>query len=457
MNRPVDKLTLNLTFLKRFEHNDRELFQALAEVRRQLDESPYFGLETSDGAPPLSYPFASPLFVETAAQEDMSRVVRTIRAALQDVGKRLRRGEDPLPGHAVYTPTITSERFAFDHGYQELAPIVRLDLAPTEQGPMTLEINTGCPGGEADGGILAQAFFSEPRMAAGIKLTGDTAFMDPRQESLERILAVYEEFRAGAGSSMPARPVIGIVTSEAQREVLRPEAMGTSDYYRAQGYEAHAGDLKDLRARGDRLRLGAGEIHLLYRKFSTISFFKRLRDPEGYPYLEDVYRAYRDHRFCMVNPLSSTLLQDKGLLYVLRRDYPETRSVIPETYLLDEDLPRRDGDLWERVRSGDEFILKRRISYAGKWVVMDPDEARLRIPEMLSREPGKWIVQKRIEPARDFFAVSRDGTIKTGMYAYNVAGFGSSFFVRVSLGGPFDPINAGTGGAETLLLAVHGR
>ncbi len=452
MKKPAHERSLNRDFLKIFEHNEQPLFQALARVRQKLDDCPHFGVDTAEGTA-RSYPFATPLLVEAAAQKRLSTVVQTVRTALQDVGERLRRGEDLLPGRSFYTATITPERFGFDHGYAEIAPIIRLDLSPTAHGPMTLEINTGCPGGEADGGILAQTFFSDPLLSESIARIGQTTFVDPRRESLEKILRVYQEFRARVRPELPSRPAIGIVTSEAQQEALRPEALATAEYYRAQGYETVTGDLSALMMREGRPRLDSSEIHLLYRKFSTISFFKRLNDPTDYPHLAEVHEAYRERRYCMVNPLSSTLLQDKGLLYVLRRDYPETHSMIPETWLLDSDLPC-DAALWERVRSGEEFIVKRRISFAGKWVILDPEEIRARIPELLSNEPGRWIVQKRIEPARDTFAVVRGETIDVGTRAYNVAAFGASFFVRVSLGGPFNPINAGTGGAEAFLLAV---
>lgn len=434
----------------------------LKNVEHRLRFSPYFGCEADDGNRE-PYPFASPLFLDAGEVTGLTNAVRAIQLRLQDVGDRIRRGEELLPGLSLFTKSLTRQRFLFDHGYRSFVPIPRLDLTPTPKGAKVLEINAGCPGGELDGGLLGRVFSDEGLLRSlNERLRASSrnfrfSFVDPRKESLEKLLEVYEDFRTLRRPDLPKQPNIAVVTSEPQRKVLGPEALGIAEFYRVQGCAAWAGDLSDLAMHDGNLFLGNREVHLVYRKFSSISYFKRLNDQANHPHLRQVNEGLKSYRFCLVNPLSSTLLQDKALLAVLHRDYEDLRPIIPETHVLEPGLFDRRPDLREPVFSGEAFIAKRRISFAGKWVILEPAEISKKIPELITREPGAWIVQKRVEPARDHFVLVHDNRIKQGEMAYNTACFGDSFFVRVSLGGAFDPINAGSGGAETCLFGVEAK
>ncbi len=428
----------------------------LADVGRTLSRSGRFG-SLDDRERLVPYPFGSPLLLSPEERKDVSCRAREVLNALQDVGERLVRGE-ALPGLNPFTENITGERFRFDHCYSLLAPVARLDMALTPEGPRVLEINSGCPGGELDGGLLGRTFLDEMQSfeedgPVPVKEV-EVRFRDPREQSMRALLEAYGEFRRRMRPDFPAQPNVALVTGGPQRSVLLPEALGIAEYYRIQGIPAWAGDIKDLRMEGGNLYLGPHPIHLVYRKFASLTLLNRLNDATGHPFLPQVYRSYETHRFCMVNPLGSTLLQDKGMLAVLWNDYPHLRDIIPETHLLDPGLAARQPDVFRRARDGEAFILKRRISFAGKWVILDPEQVRRRLPELLEKEPGRWIVQGRVEEPTGDFSVVTDSGVHSGRYRYNVACFGESFFVRVSLGGAYDPINAGTGGAETCLFEV---
>ena len=156
----------------------------------------------------------------------------------------------------------------------------------------------------------------------------------------------------------------------------------------------------------------------------------------------------------MVNPLFSTVMQDKGLLAHMWANYPQLRSLVPETYILSPDVLGRRGALADRIREGEEFILKRRISYGGKWVRLDPSDIRISFDSLLSKEPDRWIAQRRIEVPKDFFLYVDNARYEMGTYYYNINSFGESFFLRVSPGSRTTPINASHGAGASALIAL---
>ena len=455
----LDGYSLNNEFLSTLERDPGSAKGFLLDIEVQLRTSGCFGRRNDNGGME-PYAFTTPLFLEANKRAVVSEVVSIIQSALQDIGRRLKKGEDLLPGLDVYTRSTTFNDFCFDHGYESLAPIVRLDIAVSDDRPRVLEVNSGCPGGELDGGLLADVFCENKRFRAIVKeMNGESGGLrlkarDPREESLLKLLEVYEEFRQRRRPDLPKQPAIGIITSEAQKEILQPEVTGIAEFYRTQGVEAWTGDLADLRMNSRGLLVDGREIHLLFRKFSTISFLKRLEDAARYPYLGDVGRGYRAHSFCMVNPLSSTLLQDKGLLAVLWRDYPETAGIMPETHVLRHSLFEERSDLGKLIMGGEEYILKRRISFGGKWVFLEPSDIRGKAQELLATQPGKWIVQKRVKTRKDRFWTVHNGRVSKGNHSYIIACFGESFYIRVSRGDEYEPINAENNGAETCLFEV---
>jgi len=449
----------NRLFVDSLQKDNTSVPHLLERIEHRLRLSTYFRYEDE---PDRLYPFATPLLLEEEVRRSLSKAAFQVQDALQDLGERIKKGWTPLPGLHAYTPSITGDRFCFDHGYASLVPVFRVDMALTPQGVKLLEVNTGCPGGELDGGITGSLFQEEDgflslaRQFDGKKknLYPSFVFTDPREESMQILLFKYGEFRERSAYHFPQKPTIGIVTSRAQRRVLHPEARGIAEFYRTRGLNAHAGDLGDLRLKADRLYLGQEKIDVLFRKFSTISFFKRMKNEKKYPHLKEVYDAYCNHSYCMVNPLSSTLLQDKALLAALRRDYPDLKDLIPETYILHPHHLERDSNLTKRIFGGEEFIVKKRISFAGKGVIMDPEEIRSKVADIVSKEPGQWIAQKRVEMDKKDFMYIHNGRIGAGLMSYNVACFGESFFVRVSAQGPYQPINAGRNGMAAGLFGV---
>jgi uncharacterized circularly permuted ATP-grasp superfamily protein len=172
--------------------------------------------------------------------------------------------------------------------------------------------------------------------------------------------------------------------------------------------------------------------------------------------VRDIWEAIANGLVCLVNPLGSTALQDKGLMAYLRELFPELHRVIPETHILTSDLPIDDPALWNEIRNGGTFILKRRLSFAGQHVILDPLEVRRKAPEILREAPNRWVAQRRVSIPSFPFAIWENQRTMMGHFKYNLSPFVRSFFVRLGAGGKYQPLSAHSGGATTFALVIKG-
>jgi hypothetical protein len=452
-------------FTERFrefaELNPELISTSISRISRRLGECDDFRyLHMPRGT---IYPYASPAFIAEEGVEELRKATHLIVNCYEDLAQRMKADpslmEELLPG----LDEVTKEGFLKDHGYRRSMPIFRLDLAMTDTGLQMMEINTGCPGGELDGGLIGRSFLEDDLLRAFRRfLNGhyQLSFHDPREDSLARLLDCYGEFRKIGNAGFPENPTIALITSTAQAYYLTPECRGIAKYYRERGHPAMVGDLFDLERKKGTIVLGGKRIHLIFRKFSTESFLRRLQ-PHGGDFtteqrkrVRDLFEAYLNREVCIVNPLFSTVMQDKGLLARMREDYPHLRAIIPETYVLAPEVLGREGRLADRIRDGEEFILKRRLSYGGRWVKLDPSDIRGSFDSLLDDVPYRWIAQRRVEIPKGFFLYAHNARYEMGQYYYNINSFGESFFLRVSPGDRNTPINASQGGAASSLIAV---
>jgi glutathionylspermidine synthase len=444
------------------ELNPDLIRSSISRISKRLDDCDDFRyLQMPKGT---IYPYASPAFITGEGLDELRRATQLIANCYEDFAKKMK--ADPslmnklLPG----VDEMTKEGFLQDHGYRKSMPIYRLDLAMAAEGFQMMEINTGCPGGELDGGLIGRCFLDDEIVRAFERfLEGHHhfSFHDPREDSLIRLLDCYAEFRENSNGEVPEDPTIALVTSTAQAYYLMPECRGIAQYYRERGHPAMVGDLFDLERKGGKVTLRGKQVHLIFRKFSTESFLWRMDSKRGNFTVEqrkrvrDLLDASLNREVCIVNPLFSTVMQDKGLLAHTREEYPQLRNLIPETYVLSPDVLARKGTLADRIKGGEEFILKRRISYGGKWVKLDPSDIRRSFDSLLHEESNRWIAQRRVVIPKGFFLYADNARYDAGQYLYNINSFGESFFVRVSPGDQNIPINASQGGAASSLIVVQ--
>ena len=448
---------------KRFVELNPDLIRSsISGISKRLDECNDFRyLHMPKGA---IYPYASPAFITEEGAEELRSATLLVADCYEDLARRMKADPSLTEGLMPHSDETTKHGFHQDHGYRKSLPIFRLDLAMTAGGLRMMEINTGCPGGELDGGLIGRSFMEDEVFGAFRTFLGGRyqfSFFDPREDSLLRILECYAEFRNSSGGGLPEDPTIGLITSTAQAYYLMPECRGIARYYRERGHHAVVGDLFDLERTNGRITLRGERVHLVFRKFSTESFLRRM-DPERATFkpeqrkrVRDLFEAYLNREVCMVNPLFSTVMQDKGLLAHVREHYPQLRDLIPETYILSPDLLVRKGRVADRIKGGEEFILKRRISYGGKWVKLDPRDIQQNFDSLASNAPNRWIAQRRVEIPKGFFVYADNARYEMDHYYYNINSFGKSFFLRVSPGDRDTPINASQGGAASCLIAVR--
>jgi glutathionylspermidine synthase len=461
---PPPQLPFHFTeHFKRFVEGHPGLIRSsISGISKRLDECGDFRyLHMPKGT---IYPFASPAFITEEGGVELKNATQLAADCYEDLARRMKADPSLMENLMPHVDEMNKRGFHQDHGYRKSLPIFRLDLAMTAEGLKIMEVNTGCPGGELDGGLVGRSFMEDEVFGAFRTFLGGRyqfSCFDPREDSLLRLLDCYAEFRKISGGGFPEDPTIALITSTAQAYYLMPECRGIARYYRERGYHAMVGDLFDLERRNGRVTLRGEQIHLVFRKFSTESFLRRM-DPERATYtpeqrkrVRDLFEAYLNRGVCMVNPLFSTVMQDKGLLAHVRDHYPQLRDLIPETYILSPDLLARKGSVADRIKGGEEFILKRRISYGGKWVKLNPRDIQQNFDSLLSRAPNQWIAQRRVEVPKGFFVYADNARYEMGHYYYNINSFGKSFFLRVSPGDRDTPINASQGGAATSLIAVR--
>lgn len=446
------------TFVK---ENTDLVRNSISSISKRLDECNHFRyLHMPKGT---IYPYASPAFITEEGLEDLRKATQLVIDCYEDLAQRMK--TDPslmdklLPG----LDEMTRQGFLQDHGYRKSMPIYRLDLAMTARGIQMMEINTGCPGGELDSGLIGRYFLEEEMLRtfrASLNGGYQFSFYDPREDSLHRLLRCYAEFRTDSEGDFPENPTIALVTSTAQAYYLMPECRGIAQYYREGGYPTMVGDLFDLKRQRGKITLQGKQVHLIFRKFSSEAFLRRMGPQKG-NFTRDqregvrgLYKAYLNREVCIVNPLFSTVMQDKGLLAHMREDYHQLRNLVPETYILSPDVLARKGALAGRIKEGGEFILKRRVSYGGKWVRLDPSDIRRSFDSLLHEEPNRWIAQRRVELPKGFFLYADNAGYEMGTCYYNINSFGESFFLRVSPGDRNTPINASHGAAASALIVV---
>ena len=218
------------------------------------------------------------------------------------------------------------------------------------------------------------------------------------------------------------------------------------------------GQLGDLEASERTLLLRGETVHLVFRKFSTQSLRLRLERGSRYPGFESIgaralWETVSTGGVCLVNPLGSTLLQDKALMELMWKECPDLREQLPRTVLLEPRLRDQEPDLFQCILGGEDFVLKRRISYGGKQVILDPERIRLEAPRILREEPGRWVAQSRVRLSRREFAAWDGQGVRVGIFPFVLGPFGRSCFVRVGLHGQAtSPVNAHAGSAATFLM-----
>ncbi|HZH30844.1 MAG TPA: hypothetical protein VEY11_08785 [Pyrinomonadaceae bacterium] len=401
--------------LKAVEHYHQLLADNdLAETsRKMLDE----GLERAKlifGGRRLS-PYLRPHFVTEADFARIQVICEVVWSAIQKV-KDAAVGNDELLDELGITE-IERDLVAIDPGYAAVSPTARLDSFLTEDAYSFVELNGESPAGIAYVDAAYTIFSELPVM----KRFGERYHVRPlygRHLMLEVLLRAYTEY---LGREPERKPLIAIV--DLKDLPTQKEFELFQEYFESAGYRAIVCSPQELEFSGGRLRSGANEIDIVYKRLLVNEYIPIMGE---YPALLDAYRA---GAVCMVNSFRSKLIHKKALFAVLTDERyahlftAEERAAIrlhvPWTRKVRAGRTEHYGeqiDLLEfATTSRDRLVLKPNDDYGGHGIYIGWNTDEIGWSEALRHalSNGDYLLQERVSTAREQFpALQSDGTFE---------------------------------------------
>jgi len=386
----------------------------LAEAsRKMLDE----GLERAKlifGGRRLS-PYLRPHFVTETDFARIQTVCEIVWSAIQKV-KDAAVGNDELLDELGITE-LERDLVAIDPGYTAVSPTARLDSFLTEDAYSFVELN-----GESPAGIAyvdaAYTIFSELPVMKRFSERYNVRPLYGRHLMLEVLLRAYAEY---LGREPERKPLIAIV--DLKDLPTQKEFELFQEYFESEGYRAIVCAPQELEFSGGRLRCGADEIDIVYKRLLVNEYIPIMAE---FPALLDAYRA---GAICMVNSFRSKLIHKKALFAVLtneryahlfneeeraaiRAHVPWTRKVRAEQ----TDHYGKQIDLLEfAANSRDRLVLKPNDDYGGHGIYIGWNTDEIAWDEALRHAlaNGDYLLQERVSTAREKFpALQPDGTFE---------------------------------------------
>jgi hypothetical protein len=302
-----------------------------------------------------------------------------------------------------------------DPGFRDPSPVSRLDaFFVSERGGLRFtEYNAETPAAAAYNDVLAEVFLGLPVMREFLR-RWEVRPQPSRQNVMHALLDAWRQWSGGRTA-----PRVAILD---WREVPTwSEFVLVAEYLRSQGLECVIADPREAEYRGGRLRLGGGDVDLIYKRVLINELVERggLEHP--------VIRAVRDRAVCMVNPFRCKILHKKASLAVLSDERNEAlfspaeleaiRMHVPWTRRVEERRTRhedKDVDLLPFIAQHREsLVLKPNDEYGGRGIALgwetEPSAWDALIRHALS-EP--YIVQQRVEIPVEAYPSMIDGRVQ---------------------------------------------
>jgi hypothetical protein len=386
----------------------------LAEAsRKMLDD----GLERAKlifGGRRLS-PYLRPHFVTETDFARIQSVCEIVWSAIQKV-KDAAVGNDALLDELGITE-IERDLVSIDPGYAAVSPTARLDSFLTPDAYSFVELNGESPAGIAYVDAAYKIFSELPVM----KRFGERYSVRPlygRHLMLEVLLRAYTEY---LGHEPERKPLIAIV--DLKDLPTQKEFELFQEYFESEGYRAIVCSPQELTFNGKRLRSGADEIDIVYKRLLVNEYIPIMKE---FPALLDAYRA---GAVCMVNSFRSKLIHKKALFAVLtneryahlftEEERAAIRAHVPWTRLVRAERTDHYGeeiDLLEfAANSRDRLVLKPNDDYGGHGIYIGWNTDEIGWDEALRHalSNGDYLLQERVSTAREQFpALQPDGTFE---------------------------------------------
>jgi hypothetical protein len=389
---------------------DNELAEA---SRKMLDE----GLDRAKlifGGRRLS-PYLRPHFVTETDFARIQSICEVVWSAIQKV-KDAAVGNDELLDELGITE-LERELVAIDPGYTAVSPTARLDSFLTEDAYSFVELNGESPAGIAYVDAAYKIFSELPVM----KRFSERYHVRPlygRHFMLEVLLRAYTEYLGREPERKPLIAIIDLKDLPTQKEFELFQ-----EFFESEGYRSIVCSPQELEFSGGRLRYGADEIDIVYKRLLVNEYIPLMGE---FPALLDAYRA---GAICMVNSFRSKLIHKKALFAVLtneryahlftQEERAAIRAHIPWTRKVRAEKTDHYGeeiDLLEfAANSRDRLVLKPNDDYGGHGIYIGWNTDEIGWQEALRHAlaNGDYLLQERVSTAREQFpALQPDGTFE---------------------------------------------
>ncbi|HEX8180501.1 MAG TPA: hypothetical protein VF525_13220 [Pyrinomonadaceae bacterium] len=384
----------------------------LAEASRAMLDAELERAKLIFGGRRLS-PYLRPHFVAAHDWTRIRRVCETVWGAIQKVKDAA--VEDPALIAELGLTDIERELVSIDPGYREVSPTARLDSFLTEDAYSFVELNGESPAGIAWADVAFEIFSALPVMRRFTERY-EVHPLSGRPLMLEVLLRAYREFLGRTPERPPHIAIVDLKGLPTQKEFEL-----FVEYFEREGYPARVCAPEELTFQDGRLRAGAFEIDIVYKRLLVNEYLPVM---QAQPALLDAYRA---RAICMVNSFRSKLIHKKALFAVLtdarhahlfsaeeraviRAHVPWTRKVRAEqTAHYDEQIDLLDFAAHNR----DRLVLKPNDDYGGHGIYIgwNTDERAWAAALNHALADGDYLLQERVPTARETFpALMADGS-----------------------------------------------
>ncbi|HZG52297.1 MAG TPA: hypothetical protein VEZ40_09180, partial [Pyrinomonadaceae bacterium] len=360
-------------------------------------------------------PYLRPHFVTETDFARIQSICEVVWSAIQKV-KDAAVGNDELLDELGITE-VERDLVSIDPGYTAVSPTARLDSFLTEDAYSFVELNGESPAGIAYVDAAYTIFSQLPVM----KRFGERYNVRPlygRHLMLEVLLRAYAEYLGREPERKPLIAIIDLKDLPTQKEFELFQ-----EYFESEGYRAIVCSPQELEFSGGRLRCGADEIDIVYKRLLVNEYIPIMGE---FPALLDAYRA---GAVCMVNSFRSKLIHKKALFAVLTNEryahlFTEAeraaiRAHVPWTRKVRAERTDHYGeqiDLLEfAANSRDRLVLKPNDDYGGHGIYIGWNTDEIAWDEALRHalSNGDYLLQERVSTAREQFpALQPDGTFQ---------------------------------------------
>jgi hypothetical protein len=354
---------------------------------------------------------ARPLFLGQEEVDQLATDLLTFHAALTSLPDKLYGGDLAAFARDVGMTEVQVSAVLRSRG-ATVTKQSRADLYTDESGFKILEFNMGSALGGVDNSDMCAALLDQPVLAEFAR-THRLGYVDTMREQVNDML-VESGFERGS------RPVMATTDWPSSFETLEPYMQHFDERLQSMGIDAHPCHIGQLEVRDGGVWLGERKVDIIQRLFMLEDL---LEYPDAPALMDPILDAAARGEVKIFTPLDSEMFASKAALAMLSDE--ANREVFDEPTLasLDRILP------WTRVvRSGPvtleggdkvefldyvlrnraDLVLKPTSRHGGEGVLLgwredttdDLWEERVR-----AAVDGPWVVQRRIRPVPELFAV----------------------------------------------------